>query len=71
MKIYRTISGDQWDLISFKVYNSEYYVDKLVEANISHIRTIYFDAGISLTIPDVVKPIPINTNSWSDIVKFA
>jgi phage tail protein X len=69
-KEYSTVSGDQWDLISYKVYGNEYYIDQLVEYNIDHIRTVFFDAGIRLKVPDIAIPIRISTNSWTDIIKY-
>ena len=33
MRQYRTIQGDMWDGIAFKVYGSEAYMNTLLEAN--------------------------------------
>lgn len=52
-KTYTTIQGDMWDIISKKNYGSEKFVDVLIEANYEHRETIFFAAGVVLTIPDV------------------
>ena len=33
VKVYRTVSGDTWDLIAFKVYGDEIYYHELIRAN--------------------------------------
>lgn len=50
-KIYETIGGDTWDLISYKVYGKEDYSDKLMEANIKYMDRVIFEGGIKLTCP--------------------
>lgn len=50
---YSTISGDSWDMISFKAYGSERYVPELIAANPQFVATFIFDAGIELELPDL------------------
>ena len=33
VKVYKTVSGDTWDLISYKLYGSEQYFHQLMRAN--------------------------------------
>lgn len=51
--IYTTVSGDTWDVISFKNYNDEHFVSELMEQNWQHINTTVFKAGVSITVPEI------------------
>ena len=53
MTSYTTIQGDMWDLIAYKVYGNERYINLLLEANQKHRNTPTFFAGVVLTCPDV------------------
>ena len=53
MTSYTTIQGDMWDLIAYKVYGNERYINLLLEANQKHRNTAIFSAGVVLTCPDV------------------
>lgn len=68
---YLTSSGDTWDMISFKLYNNEYFMDQLITANPKYINTEVFDAGTLLIIPTVLIPRSISTVVWGSIVRFA
>lgn len=62
-RIYRTIQGDTWDLIAFKVYRElggESLCDKLISANTKYINMVIFPAGCELVIPDIDIP-TVNT----------
>lgn len=52
-KTYTTISGDTWDIISYKAYGSEKFIDLLIGENYQHRFTCFFSAGVQLVIPDV------------------
>lgn len=50
---YLTKLGDTWDVVSLLMYDSELFVDELIQAN-WHLRDVaMFSAGISLTIPPI------------------
>nr|WP_238142612.1 hypothetical protein [Tepidanaerobacter syntrophicus] len=51
-------------MISYKVYGTEIYADKLIEANPEHLKTVIFDAGIKLRIPDIEIPSPETLPPW-------
>lgn len=53
VKVYRTVSGDTWDLISYKVYGSEGYFHDLIRSNLSLIDIAIFDADIPIIIPEI------------------
>ena len=62
-RIYKTIQGDTWDLISFKLYRDlggEGLCDKLISANTKYINYVIFPAGCELVIPDIEIP-KVNT----------
>lgn len=52
MSSYKTISGDTWDLIAYKVYGSEYLCDALMDANREKLDYFVFPDGIEIKIPD-------------------
>jgi len=53
---YTSISGDTWDLISFKVYGDERYLDRLILANPAHAYLVRLPAGLVLTVPEIPTP---------------
>lgn len=64
MRTYTTIQGDMWDIISYRVYGTEMYIDKLIKANPEHVKTVIFDAGIKLNVPDVEIPSSDTLPPW-------
>lgn len=49
---YTTTQGDTWDVISLKVYDTEYNMHLLIEANPIHRNTSIFSANQELIIPE-------------------
>lgn len=52
-KLYKTISGDEWDVICYKHYGTEVVMDQVMNANPKHIQTVVFSAGIELILPEI------------------
>ena len=50
--MYRTISGDTWDGIAFKVFGDEGYTDRIMKINPDLLETAIFPAGVLLEIPE-------------------
>jgi phage tail protein X len=54
-RIYVSVQGDWWDLISLKVYGmrrgDEYYLHKLMEANYEIREMNEFPAGVAVVVP--------------------
>lgn len=50
-RIYKTLQGDTFDVISLDFYGDEKYASAIIDANPAYIRTIIFDAGVELKIP--------------------
>lgn len=55
-KEYRTIQGDSFDAISFRLWGSEHYMRKLMDANPDYMDVLLFGPGIVLQIPDFTPP---------------
>ena len=53
MTKYTTVAGDMWDMIALKIMGSENYTSDLIEANLEHINTVVFNAGVELVIPEI------------------
>lgn len=48
-KVYRTVSGDTWDLIAYKVYGNEKYFHRLIRNNLNLID-VSIKSGIMIGI---------------------
>lgn len=53
---YRTIQGDMWDSIAYKLYGNEKYMKELMDANLKYIDYVVFPAGINLNVPKIAAP---------------
>ncbi|MCG8632252.1 MAG: tail protein X [Desulfobacterales bacterium] len=59
-RTYTTSQGDTWDLIAYNEMGSEKLMHDLIDANPGYQDTVYFSAGVGLTIPDV--PVSISSD---------
>ncbi|WP_338953593.1 tail protein X [Fusobacterium nucleatum] len=59
VKVYKTVSGDTWDLISYKLYGSEQYFHQLMRANLNLLSIAVFDSNIPIIVPEL----DISTNT--------
>lgn len=50
---YITISGDTWDMISYKVYGDCNYIDRLIKNNIRYAEIVVFPSGIEILVPQI------------------
>lgn len=53
--VFKTISGDTWDVIAKEVYGSESYTSFLMSNNQEHLENFIFPDGVLLTIEDLPK----------------
>lgn len=53
MNTIRTMQNDTWDKISLRVYGSENFMDKLIEANMEHRKKIIFNSEDTVNVPDI------------------
>ena len=51
--MYTTKSGDFFDLIAYKTLGSCDYTEKLLNVNRTKLRTLKFNAGEKLNIPNI------------------
>ena len=61
---YTTVSGDTWDIVAYKVYGNEMYMDALIRANIEHKDTYIFPAGVTLTLPEIELTVSESLPPW-------
>lgn len=55
VKVYKTVSGDTWDLISYKLYGSEQYFHQLMRANLNLLSIAVFDSNIPVIVPEITS----------------
>ena len=54
-KTHITAQGDTFDALALEYYNDEKLASTIIQANLDHCSTLIFEAGIHLTIPDVLS----------------
>lgn len=64
VRTYTTVSGDTWDYIAYKTLGDERLASQFIEANIEHVETVIFPAGVQLKIPEIEEPISTNLPPW-------
>ena len=64
---YVTSGGDCWDMISFRLFGSEYFSDQLIYTNPAYAMVWVFDAGALLTVPNITPKRNIPTPPWVQI----
>lgn len=50
---YSTCAGDTFDMISYKIFGTCNYTDKIIDANRDYIDTFIFPANVELNLPDI------------------
>lgn len=53
MKVYRTVQGDMWDSIAYRLMGDCKYTNLLIEANQRYVDVYMFSAGAELVIPEI------------------
>ena len=56
MTTYSTSRGDTWDSIAHRKMGDCKYTNLLIRANQAYLPLLVFQAGVTLTIPDVPAP---------------
>lgn len=64
MPSYRTVQGDTWDSIAFKVYGDEMKMDRLIGANTEYLEMVIFPANIMLNVPELTTSTNISFPVW-------
>lgn len=61
---YTTVSEDTWDIVAYKAYGNEMYMDTLIKANIEYKDTYIFPAGVVLTLPEIELTVSESLPPW-------
>ena len=61
---YTTVSGDTWDIVAYKAYGNEMYMDTLIKANIEYKDTYIIPAGVVLTLPEIELTVSESLPPW-------
>lgn len=61
---YTTVSWDTWDIVAYKAYGNEMYMDTLIKANIEYKDTYIFPAGVVLTLPEIELTVSESLPPW-------
>lgn len=63
-RIYIAESGDTWDSISFKVYEDEFKVELLMNANKGLMHIFVFGGGERVKIPEPPEDVSSSLPDW-------
>lgn len=64
-KIYRTIQGDTFDAIAYRLWKNEHLCHELMAANPDYMDVILFPAGVELLVPEVkIEPKKADLPPW-------
>ena len=61
---YTTVSRDTWDIVAYKAYGNEMYMDTIIKANIEYKDTYIFPAGVVLTLPEIELMVSESLPPW-------
>ena len=59
-----TYTTDTWDIVAYKAYGNEMYMDTLIKANIEYKDTYIFPAGVVLTLPEIELTVSESLPPW-------
>ena len=62
--MYRTVQGDTWDIIAFRMYGTGNVMTELMNANPDHIGIGIFNASVTITIPEIDTSIQTAKPPW-------
>lgn len=48
-----TQQGDTWDILSKRLYGDEHFMEKLIQANYKHRKTVLFSYGVVINVPAI------------------
>ena len=64
MKIYKTISGDTWDFIAYKLLGDETYMSDILALNEKYKNMMILPSNLMLNIPDKNSNKVLNLPPW-------
>ena len=62
--MYIAESGDTWDSISFKIYEDEFKVEFLINANRDLMHIFVFSGGERVKIPELPEDVSSSLPDW-------
>ncbi|OKP67569.1 phage tail protein [Paenibacillus sp. P3E] len=62
--IYRTVQGDTWDGIAFKIYGDVQFMTLLLNANPTQAAVSIFSGNIVLNVPDLPSELTNSLPPW-------
>ena len=64
MRKYTTVQGDMWDSIARQLYNNEFLMHILIDANPQYRNIAIFPANCVLTVPEISRAARITWPPW-------
>ncbi len=64
MSSYTTKQGDTWDMIAYQQLGSTDCTDRLISANLEHVGTFLFPAGVTLRLPEIAEKTSGSLPPW-------
>ncbi len=64
LNTYTTKSGDTWDIIAYKVWGDEMYMDILMKENLEYKDIFIFPSGIVLKLPEITLKVSDSLPLW-------
>ena len=64
LNTYTTNSGDTWDIIAYKVWGDEMYMDILMKENLEYKDIFIFPSGIVLKLPEITLKVSTSLPLW-------
>ncbi|EHL68464.1 tail protein X [Cloacibacillus evryensis] len=67
MRTVKTLSGDTWDVIAWRIWGDgadQAHMADLVDANPQHIDTAIFAGNVEIIVPEVEDAEPVSIPPW-------
>ena len=77
MGTYTTIQGDTWDMIAYRLFGNEAYMEEMMMENLPYIDTLVFSSGTKIIVPDIPEdadedvPFWREDDAWDDEESFS
>jgi phage tail protein X len=68
---YRTVQGDRFTWIAYRIFGSSRYTSTLMRMNPSYADIVLFDAGVTLTVPQVTARQNLSNTSWGTFFQLS
>ena len=72
-----TIQGDTWDMIAYRLFGNEAYMEEMMMENLPYIDTLVFSSGTVLSVPELQEgqdegvPFWREDDAWDDEESFS